>query len=194
MPNVSNIQLKEQLEGLSSRLEEAIKILTSSTEAAKTDITQKIDGINVRLDNYEVQLNKLERSIQHTDNRVGDIIVQVEDSNQKFLSLSNRVKDLEEKLALLEGLPAKVEHLEDVPDKVSQLAELVEERTNRQLRETLIFRNIPEEEGESSYKATKDLLAKVIHQHTNIGYEYVLGQIKRTHRERNRSYDDTTYM
>ena len=134
MAKVTNVQIQQQLEALTTRLEETFKILTSSTEAAKTEITQKIDGINVRLDSYDQRFDKLERSIQQTDNRVGEITAQVENGDQivtqKFAALTTRVKELEEKLALLEGLPAKVDRLQEIPDKVSELAELVEERTN----------------------------------------------------------------
>ena len=139
MAKVSNAQLQSQLEALSTRLEETFKLLTSSTEVVKTEIAQKIDGINTRLDGYDKKFEKLQRDVQHTDNRVGEIAAQVENGDQintqKFINLTARVNQLEEKLAKLEGLPARVEPLEEMPGKVSQLTELVEERTNRQLRD-----------------------------------------------------------
>ena len=55
------------------------------------------------------------------------------------------------------------------------------------MRETLVFKNIPEGPNEESYKDTKELLATVISDHCpGISYRDALGQIKRAHRERNR--------
>ena len=68
----------------------------------------------------------------------------------------------------------------------------MEDRTNRQLRETLVFKNVPEER-EETYKDTKELLAKVINENCpNISYQSALNQIKRAHRERQRRPDENS--
>ena len=59
----------------------------------------------------------------------------------------------------------------------------MEDRTNRQMRETLIFKNIPEE-TEESYDDTREVLATIISTHCGIAYEEVFKDIKRCHRER----------
>ena len=198
MAKVSNAQLQQQLENLATRFEEAMKVLTSKTDSVKSEIAEKIDGINTRLDKYDEKFDKLERNIQHNENRIGEMAAQVENgdliANQKFISLTQRIESLEEKMAKLDDISSKVEPLDQLPDRVNQLAELVEDRTNRQLRETLVFKNIAEEEGEQSYDDTKELLARVISEHCNeYTYEYALSQIKRAHRERKRNFEENQY-
>ena len=189
---VSNAELQTQMKTFSTRFEDAMKTLTETTQATKTDLGQKFDDLNARLDGYDTKLRHLESSITHTDNRLGDLSTQIlnsEDSvNRKFNALNVRIEELEGKIAKLEGMQKKVESL---PDKVSQLAENVEDRTNRQLRETLVFRNIPEEEADESYKQTKELLARIISNNVSeISYQEAFGQIKRAHRERKRNAEE----
>ena len=193
MAKVTNAELQRQLEGLSTKFDEAMTALTKTTESTN----EKIDGITARLDGYDDKIEKLEQSIQHTDDRVGELGAKVENGDLlvglKVADLQKRVGELEEKLKNLENLPAKVEPLVNLPAKVEQLVENVEDRTNRQLRETLIFKNIPEEEGddEDAYTETKKLLATIISTHVNgISYEQAFNQIKRAHRERKRDDDD----
>ena len=60
----------------------------------------------------------------------------------------------------------------------------MEERTNRQLRETVIFKNIPEELANERWEDTKNLLAKTISETCEtISYEDAFEGIKRCHRE-----------
>ena len=162
-------------------------MLTDLTKTTKVELGEKIDGITARLDSYDGKLEKLEQSIQQTDRSVHDLVVQVEDGeegqNQKIAALTKRVDELEEKLAALEN----------APEQINELAEAIESRTNRQLRETLVFKNILEEEPEVSggllaqYTETKKLLAAVISKHCpGISYEVAYSQIKRAHRERKR--------
>ena len=183
MAKVTNAELQKQLEGFSTKFDEAMAALTKTTESTN----EKIDRITARLDSYDDKIEKLEQSIQHTYDRVGELGAKVENGDVlvglKVADLQKRVGELEEKLKNLENLPAKVE----------QLIENVEDRTNRQLRETLIFKNIPEEEGdeEDAYTETKKLLATVISTHVDgISYEQAFNQIKRAHRERKREDDD----
>ena len=205
MPNVSNAQLQQQLENLATRLEEGLKGIESTTVTTKTEIAEKINEVNHRLDKYDEKFDRLERNIQNNENRIGEIAAQVENgdliTNQKLISLTQRLETMEEKLAKIDDISSKVddistkvEPLEVIPNRVNQLAELVEDRTNRQLRETLVFKNVPEEEGEQSYDDTKELLARLINEHCNeFSYDYALSQIKRAHRERKRTFEDNQY-
>ena len=77
---------------------------------------------------------------------------------------------------------------------MKNLTELCEERTNRQLRETLVYRNVPEVKDDESYADTKDLLAKLISDNCeNISYEEAYGEIKRPHRETKRRNNENHY-
>jgi hypothetical protein len=79
-----------------------------------------------------------------------------------------------------------------MPEDVRELSEKVEDRTNRQLRETLVFKNIPEvRNGDETYKDTKELLATTISEYcVDVSYDDALSQIKRAHRESGRRRDD----
>ena len=70
-------------------------------------------------------------------------------------------------------------------DQVKERSENLEERSNRQLRETLVFKNILENGGgEETYKETKELLATTISEICpDVSYDESLRQIKRAHRE-----------
>ena len=163
--------------------------LTTSVQSSKTELSVKIDGISARLDGYDDKLMVIERNIQSTDDHVGELQAQIgntDDRNRKtFEELNKRVADLEEKLKALEYVPKELENI----------AENVENRTNRQLRETLIFKNVPENDGDDeSYDDTKDLLATIISENLDdINYDQAFGLIKRCHRERDRSDDENDH-
>ena len=191
MPNVSNVQLKEQLESFQASIEASVKKLCDKTD----DTAQKIDVLTARLDKIDDKLNELDRNTTHNENRITELSAQVENvdqaAGQQMRNLTARIIDLEDKIANLADIPKKVEPLEEIPTRVAQLIETVEDRTNRQLRETLVFKNIPEEENEKSYDDTKKLLATVISEHCpNITYATAFNEIKRAHRESKRRGQD----
>ena len=71
-----------------------------------------------------------------------------------------------------------------MPDSIKSLEEKIEERTNRQLRETLVIRNVPELKPDESYNDTKELLAKLISDNVDdVSFDHAFNQIKRAHRE-----------
>ena len=177
MVNAAQLQaLDEKLSSFTTRIEAGLTGL-------KTELSTKIDGISTRLDGYDAKLVDIEKTLQSTDDRVEDLHAQIANKDEnvlaKFVAMTKRIDELEEKVALLEN----------VPNDIGQLAEKVEDRTNRQLRETLVFKGIPEEEGteEDKYMETKKLLATIISTHcTGISYDDALKQIKRAHREKDR--------
>ena len=77
--------------------------------------------------------------------------------------------------------------LKTLPGNIKNIEEKIEDRTNRQLRETLVIKNVPENPDES-YKDTKKLLAELISENVDgVTYEYAFSQIKRAHMETFRS-------
>ena len=77
-----------------------------------------------------------------------------------------------------------------LPRKVKDLEEKVEDRTNRQLRETLIFKNVPEASSNESWFETKDIVAKAISENVEgVTFDYDKQQIRRAHRKSNRRND-----
>ena len=95
---VTNVQLEQKL----NALVESVGLLTTSVQSSKIELSGKIDGISARLDGYDEKFKEIERSIQSTDNHVGELQAQVgntNDQNRKtFEELNKRIADLEEKL------------------------------------------------------------------------------------------------
>ena len=168
---VSNAEMKQQLDNFVARMEAAMQTLTESNEKNNSELISKMNTITDRLYGYDAKMDRIDRAIANTDTRVGNLTAHIEngDANvaQKFTVLNERIADLEEKLAALQTIPNKIVTLEKLPERIVQLAENIKDRTNRQLRETLVFKNIPEMEQHPSYKETKQLLANVIDNEQN---------------------------
>ena len=102
---------------------------------------------------------------------------------------TKRIDDLVKRI---DDLEKKLKDLENVPVDIKKLSEDIESRTNRQLREALVFKNVPEGPGEEeSYKDTKELLATTISENVpDVTYDEALSQIKRAHRESGHRLDE----
>ena len=70
----------------------------------------------------------------------------------------------------------------DLAAKVKELEKKVEDRTNRQLRKTMIFRNIKETEEEKTWEDTTDIVAGKISSLLDIDLEDAEYMIDRCHR------------
>ena len=71
----------------------------------------------------------------------------------------------------------------DFTKKLVEVEERLEERTNRQLRQTLVFTGIPEEKNES-WDDTFDLLARTISKNLGISFNKAGNMLNRVHRGR----------
>ena len=152
-----------QLQQAIDKISNGITDLKQLVESNKNELCGKIDAVAKRIDNIEktVETNK-----ERTDSAI--------------TALNQRIVKLEDKVLELELLPAKVKKLE----------ENIEERTNRQLRETLIIKNVTEIKNDESYADTKKILADIISRNCGIPVEDVLPEIKRAHRESPKRYSD----
>ena len=190
---LTNAELDARLKNFMTNMETSVNDLKSSVETGKTELGAKIDGISIRLDGYDAKLTDIERNIQSTDESVTELreeIASKDDANTK------KFKDLTDRIATLEK---KIELLVNVPTEMDRMAENIEDRTNRQLRETLVIKNVPEigEENTNNstrnYQATKKILAELISRHLDMDYNEVFSELKRVHRERDRSHEDLEY-
>ena len=160
--------------------------IDNSIKENHDQLCEKIDVVSERLNAFETRINKLDEKSHTNENKIGEL-----DATQKNFDVRTNQK-IGELLKRIEDLEAKVKALDDVPKDIKQLSEDIESRTNRQLRETLVFKNIPETAGrDESYKDTKDLLATTISETCDgISKEFALSQIKRAHRESGHRRDD----
>ena len=96
-----------------------------------------------------------------------------------------RVEQCEGNIEILRSenlaLRDRIENLQT--SRIKNLEELVEERTNRQLRNTLIFKGIPEKHRES-WQQSEDLLVEAI-ENVGIAREDAVDMIERAHRGAN---------
>ena len=92
------------------------------------------------------------------------------------------VTKLEKELAAVKEENTKLKKLsQDNTSHIRQLEEHVEDRTNRQLRKTLVFHNIPEEPQES-WAQTEKRVAEVIADVCNIQVAEAAENLERVHR------------
>ena len=176
MAKVSNAQLQLQL----TTIAESIADFKTTSEANKVELIDKIDSLANRIAVVETKIEQNAEANADLSRKV--------DENKA--SATNEIQILVTRIAALE---AKVATLEVLPEKVKKLTEVCEERTNRQLRETLVFRNVPENGPEETYAQTKDLLANLISEHCNLSYDDVYQEIKRAHRESKRRDGENHY-
>ena len=159
-----------------------------------------------KLEHRNVYLNLCRQQEVQQNNE--DVLEKINNAMEKMEIMENKVieinaanedlsRKLEEHKALnetkIESLAMRIQTLENevlalnrLPGRIKELEEKVEERTNRQLRETLVFKNLPEESADETYDQTKDLLAKTISDTCKISFEEVRSEIKRAHREAKR--------
>ena len=69
----------------------------------------------------------------------------------------------------------------NISKKINEVEELLEERTNRQLRQTLVFRGVREVEDES-WEDTSEIIAKLISKNLGISSNKAHDMLNRVHR------------
>ena len=105
--------------------------------------------------------------------------------------LATRVQSLEEKNLELEKDNSELHEMEKELGKsllkINVLERRLEDRTNRSMRKTLVFKGIHEGEEEKTWQHTEDILAEVIANTLDVSTERASGMIERAHRSRPRS-------
>ena len=159
MPTISNAQLQANIEDLKSLILTSVEEIKFANSETKADLTVKINQLSEKFDGVNHKLAKQEERQEKTENLVGELGAKLNNTNDR---LKVELKTITDRILKIED---KVGPLENLPKMVQEMQETIEERTNRQLRETLIFKNIPEEPKET-WEKTKALLA------TNISGNY----------------------
>ena len=170
---ITNNQLAQQLETFQKFVEKSVIEIKASSEATKNELLEKFNGIDSRLTTVEAKIDLISTSHDALDKLVDDNRIHAADEIQL---LKGKIANLEDKITALQNIPVQVDNL----------TELCEERTNRQLRETLVYKNVPEELDDETYSDTKNVVAKLISDHCNIDFDEARAAIKRAHREANR--------
>ena len=70
----------------------------------------------------------------------------------------------------------------------SDISELLEDRTNRQLRSTLVFKGVPKHHSEKTWDDTRDVLASTVNSLLDISKEEASSLFERVHRGRDHEH------
>ena len=143
---------------------------------------------------FSISMEELEKVVQRVINKelesalnkhLNDTIESLRASLEEVSNIAkSALKLAEEQKAVIEDLKASKGKIESAPSRITDLEELIEERTNRQLRKTLVFHGISSEADNSKYESWKDtevLVRKTISKVLSIPFEKT-DMIERCHR------------
>ena len=184
MPNVSNAELHK----LITQFQQDFNAKCDAFSNDNKVLGEKIDNFGERLNQIDLRLNSID-----ADNVT---------NGQKLEQIEGRVEKVEKNIAdnlggILDRLAAVESdlrrHKAETTDEINELRsenerikEELENRTNRQLRRTLIFKNIPETKEDESYADVKNLLSDIISSNSDISKVEAYAGIERAHREAKR--------
>ena len=166
--------LTKSVSDLSISVHDGFSNLKKTIDDNQNDLVTKLASLTTRLDDVEKDLEAKTDLIAANEEGL-------KANAQSLDTLTKRITYLEEQCKKNKNIPSDIKIIE----------ELLEDRTNRQLRETLVFQNVPETSEKESYEVTKDLLAELIAD--NIGGQTKDSAkllIKRAHRESPRNVDN----
>ena len=159
--------------------------MTKVSEDGRRELGEKIDKIGEKLEAVNERLDKLEAKNVDYDHKFREFEEKCATYEEKIAAI--QTKATADALAFgarvteLEGQLQRYKEEEDI--EMGSLRELIESRTNRQLRKTVIFKNIPETKADETYAEVKTLLARAISENTSLSYETAYASIDRAHRE-----------
>ena len=104
--------------------------------------------------------------------------------------LTERLNTVEETLTQMKAgnQDGSIDISSGIGKRMQEVEELLEERTNRLLRKTLVIRGVSEGDQEKSWQDTEILLSKIFAETLNIKPEQARGMIDRCHRGGNPNY------
>ena len=120
-------------------------------------------------------LQETNKALQDTVKALTDRLTSVEDTLSQFTAEKDQVSPSQEDTT---GIQVRVRAVE----------ELIEERTNRQLRKTLVIKGIPESDDERSWHDTETKLAKIFAETLDVSADQAKTLIDRCHRGGNPQY------
>ena len=179
--------VKEVCEILSCKLSESL------TETLSNDLSKSLSESITKSLSSDIE-NAISRAFHGINEKFEGIQNLVETNSHDIVSIKNDIEQLHMKTAdqqieieklKCENVELKLQMTEHIPDgllsRLAAVEERVEERTNRQLRQTLVFQGI-EEKGKESWADTKHILAESVSETCDVTYEDAEQAINRCHR------------
>ena len=155
-----------------SSTSEIQKIIDAQSRDLKTYINEQLDvrlkPINDEIASLKLELKQKVAEIDH----LKSAIVDVKSINEQLVTAN---KSLEARLVTLEDFQAASK------ESFKQLETRVEDRTNRQLRQTIVVKGLPEKKNET-WTDTRNILAKYVSKSYNMEFKTAYGMFERVHR------------
>ena len=147
--------------------EDFIKILNEKLKFHKEKLVDEFK-VTIRAEINEFANHVLQR-VEEMEMKINNVCRTIEKYDKKLESMNNDNENLKSKLL-------------DAEKKINDLEELTEQQTNRNMRKTLIFTNVKEEDGEDN--DTSEILSRTIAKvsKNNISKEEAKRFIERAHR------------
>ena len=152
-------------------LDEAVGLLTQRFIGI---IDERITGVASRISSLEETAIKNQQEIELQANK----ITVLESTN---MELRSSIDDLSSKLENLVSGELQSHQPSDFKQQLNEVEERLEERTNRQLRQTIIIKGIKELDNET-WEDTKDLVSNQIAKNLGISTRVADDMLNRVHR------------
>ena len=188
MPNVTNSELHKLITQFQEDFNARCDKMSKDNADGNKVIAEKIDSFGERLDRFDQRLDRIDgdhlvhaQKFEQIESRFDEVDSKITDN---LAGVLNRLAEVEHQLKRQETETS--EELKKLRLENDCIKEELENRTNRQLRRTLIFKNIPENKNDESYADVKNLLADIISSYTDISKDEAVAGIERAHREAKR--------
>ena len=151
-------------------LDDAVELLI---ERFTGIIDEKLTGVVVRISELEetVANNKIQFELQAKE------IEHLSTANDELRAHIDQISQKLDHFELAQNQPSST----DFSQKLKDVEERLEERTNRQLRQTLVFRGVRETNNES-WEDTFDIITKIISKNLGISTRSAESMFNRVHR------------
>ena len=149
------------------------KALATAVSNIQSSIEENFHTVNETLTRLEAGVSANRESLVQQKHEIDSLRKENEQLRLKH-------EDMEARLTTLETNP---ETSANILEEINNVKERVEERTNRQLRQTLVIKGVPENDGET-WEQTKQLLASTISNNVNTSYNNAYSLLNRVHRSR----------
>ena len=124
----------------------------------------------------QATLNKLIDKVSQLEKQLAEQSVQIATQNAQLATQNQQIA------AQLNDVQPAVSHIDQakLEERLNEIEERIEERTNRQLRQTLVFRGLPERASEKSWADTEKVLATAIGTALNCDASEMINRCHRT--------------
>ena len=173
--NMSNV-LKTDMEQIKSDFETALSTAVQTIQQSMNDNLRPINDTLARLD---ININNNSVEIEEQGRAILTLKAENSRLQQAIDDLTSRIGNIEIKSAQQVHQPNEMNT--KLTEEIEKVKERVEERTNRQLRQTLVIKGVPEQPKET-WEQTKQLLAHTIAENVQTTYTSAYQLLNRVHR------------